>query len=112
MPEQQKENFPEMMLDANSAILSNGAPTHQDRSAGGFSTLDVTIIHKSLQEIFDWSLCDSLPSGLRPITITLSLPAEQLKGKKQLVCDWKKGNLRAITAKLKARYPKSTRAER
>ena len=37
-----------------------------------------------------------LSSDHRPITITLNLPAEQLRGQERLVWDWNKGNLPAF----------------
>ena len=89
-----------MTLDADSAFLNTGAPTHQHTSTGGISTPDVTIIHESLQELCDWSPCDFLSSNHRPITITHNLPPEQLMGQKRLVRDWKKGDIPAITNKV------------
>ena len=79
-------------------VLQNtGATPRKDPSTGGFSTLDVNIAHELFQELFDLSPCDSLSSDHRPLTITLNLPAEQLKGQKRLVLDRKKGNLPAFT---------------
>ena len=85
------------MRDTNGAFLNTGALTRQDPSTGGFSTPEVKIIHESLQELCDWSPCHSPSSDHRPITITLNLPAEQPKGQKRLVRNWKKGNLPAFT---------------
>ena len=47
-------------MDADGAFLNTGAPTRQDSSTGGFSTPDVTIVHETLQELNDWSPCDSI----------------------------------------------------
>ena len=51
----------------------------QHPSKGGFSTLNITILHKSLQELREWSTCDSLTSDYRPISITPNLPEKTTK---------------------------------
>ena len=88
------------MLDANDTFLNTGAPTHQDHSAGGFSTPNVTIVQESHLE-----LCDSLSSDHSTITITLNLPSEKLMGQKRLVWHWTKGNLPAFTNEVEDQIP-------
>ena len=104
-PTERGEFIGKAMLDANGAFLNTGAPTHQEPSTGGFSTPDVTIVNRSLQELHDLSLYESLSSDHIPITITVNLPDEQLKGRKRLVWDWKKGNLSALTNKVEDQIP-------
>ena len=100
------------MLDAEGDFLNTGAPRRQDPSTGFFSTPNVTIIHKSLQELCDWLPCDSLSSDHRPITITLNLSDEQLKEQN----DWSGIERKAIfqpsPTRLKARYLRSARTKK
>ena len=93
------------MVDAGGAFLNTGTPNRHDPATGDSSTPDVTTTYKSLQEQCGWSPCESLSSGHRPITITLNLPAEQLKGQKRLVWGWKKRNLPAFTNKVECQIP-------
>ena len=70
------------MLEADGAFQNTRALTRQDPTTGDIPNPEVTIVHEPLQELWDWSPCDSLSSDHRPITITLNLPDEQQKGEK------------------------------
>ena len=59
-PTERGEFIGEKMLDANGAFLNTGAPTRQDPSTGSFSSPDVTVVHKSIQELCYLSPCDSI----------------------------------------------------
>ena len=54
-------------------------------------------MHESLQDKCDWSPLDKLSSDHKPILTTMRLPMGNLKGRKRLVWDWKRGKLQEFT---------------
>ena len=92
------EYLVDVAMDASSTFLNvPEQPTGQDPATGVSSDTNVTIVHAAFRGRYDWEPPDTLSSDHRPILITIHLPSAKLMGGKQLVWDWKKGELAAFT---------------
>ena len=81
-------------MDANSTFFNDlDQPTRQDPATGAFSSPDVTIVHASFPDRYDWQPLDSLSSNHRPILIAFHLFTEKQRGAGVLIWDLKKGDL-------------------
>ena len=63
-------------MDNEMVTLNDGSPTHFSRSSGTESAPDVTIVHASRMERFEWKVIDDLGSDHKPILITYEVQSK------------------------------------